>query len=212
MANQITIGRNPQSTIVVDAKYNTVSGNHATITRNGETLTLEDHSTNGSYVNGVKYHNGSVQIHMGDNVTLGQQYSLDLNKVMSLLGGHAATQRQVTPATAREAQPQSAPQININVGGNPQPKPARPQEEYHGTMPEKHMGLAIVSLVLGFSMLIPMILSIMAIVNASNVESKWNAGDYSGAREASSKAQSLSWWSIILGILLVLAYVAAVLA
>lgn len=105
MANQITIGRNPQSTIVVDAKYNTVSGNHATITCNGNTLILEDHSTNGTYVNGIKCHNGSVQIHMGDSVTLGQQYPLNISEVMSLLGGHAATQRMVTPATARVSRP-----------------------------------------------------------------------------------------------------------
>lgn len=117
MANQITIGRNPQSTIVVDAKYNTVSGNHATITRNGNTLTLEDHSTNGTYVNGVKCHNGSVQIRMGDSVTLGQQYPLDISEVMSLLGGHAATQRMVTPATARVPQPEAQGQ-NVNVQVN----------------------------------------------------------------------------------------------
>lgn len=196
MANQITIGRNPQSTIVVDARYNTVSGNHATITRNGNTLILEDHSTNGSYVNGIKYHNGSVQIHQGDNVTLGQQYPLNISEVMSLLGVCDATQRVVTPATARVVQPE----------------PVRPQEEYHGTMPEKHMGLAIVSLIMGFSMLIPMILSIIAIVNASNVESRWHAGDYAGAREASSKAQNLAWWSIILAFVLVFLYIAAVLA
>lgn len=120
MANQITIGRNPQSTIVVDAKYNTVSGNHATITRNGNTLTIEDHSTNGTYVNGVKCHNGSVQIHMGDSVTLGQQYPLNISEVMSLLGGPAATQRMVTPATARVPQPDAHQQnvnVQINVGG-----------------------------------------------------------------------------------------------
>ncbi|MCQ2324618.1 MAG: CD225/dispanin family protein [Paludibacteraceae bacterium] len=196
MANQITIGRNPQSTIVVDAKYNTVSGNHATITCEGNTLTFKDHSTNGSFVNGVKCHNGSMQIHMGDNVTLGQQYPLDMNEVMSLLGGHAATQRIVTPATARILQPE----------------PIRPQEEYHGTMPEKHMELAIVSLILGFSMLVPMILSIIAIVNASNVESRWRAGDYSGAREASSKAKSLAWWSIVLAFILVFVFVASYMA
>ena len=38
---QITIGRNAQSTIVVDAQYNTVSGNHATISYDGTTYTLE---------------------------------------------------------------------------------------------------------------------------------------------------------------------------
>ena len=62
MTNQITIGRNPQSTIVVDAQYTTVSGLHATITRNGNVLTLEDHSTNGTYINGQKIHHASATI------------------------------------------------------------------------------------------------------------------------------------------------------
>ena len=54
--NQITIGRNSQSTIVVGAEYNTVSGNHATISFDGVSYILQDHSTNGSYVNGNYIH------------------------------------------------------------------------------------------------------------------------------------------------------------
>ena len=118
---QITIGRNTQSTIVVDAQYNTVSGNHATISYDGVAYILQDHSTNGTYVNGNRIHHASCQIRLGDHITLGTQYVLNMNEVISLLGGGRATQRRVdTPATARVA-PQAQPmnqQINVNIGGN----------------------------------------------------------------------------------------------
>lgn len=103
MANQITIGRNPQNTIVVDAQYNTVSGSHATISRNGNTLTFEDHSTNGSYINGQKVHHSSITIQQGDIITLGHQYTLNMNDVIRYLGGSRDTQRTPqVPGTARE--------------------------------------------------------------------------------------------------------------
>lgn len=108
--NQITIGRNSQSTIVVPSQYNTVSGNHATITREGNAYILEDHSTNGTYVNGTHIHHASCQISPGDQITLGLQYNLDIPTVQNLLGSGRATQRYPeTPATARVA-PMQLPQ------------------------------------------------------------------------------------------------------
>lgn len=118
---QITIGRNTQSNIVVDAQYKTVSTNHATIFYDGGTYILQDHSTNGTYINGNQIHNTSSQIRQGDHITLGSQYVLNMNEVVSLLGGGRATQRRVdAPATQRyapqvPAQPMNQ-QIDINVG------------------------------------------------------------------------------------------------
>ena len=97
MTNQITIGRNPQSTIVVDAQYTTVSGSHATITRNDNVLTLEDHSTNGTYINGQKIHHASATIRIGDTITLGHQYPLNMSDVLRYLGGGYETQRIPQP-------------------------------------------------------------------------------------------------------------------
>jgi hypothetical protein len=217
---QITIGRNAQSTIVVNAQYNTVSGNHATISYDGAAYILQDHSTNGTYVNGNRIHHASCQIRLGDHITLGTQYVLNMNEVTSLFGGGRATQRRVdTPATARVA-PQVQPmnqQININLGGAPEsPKPAPVREDrkesVHQPMPTSYMGLAIVSLVLGISIPLCWIFSIIAIVNASKVATLWANKEYAAAREASSKAQTHSWISIILGIVLVIIYVAAVMS
>ena len=199
---QITIGRNAQSTITVDAQYNTVSGNHATISYDGSTYTLQDHSTNGTYVNGNRIHNASCQIRQGDHITLASQYVLNMNEVISLLGGGHATQRRVHQATS--PMPQVAPQVV--------PQAPEKQESVRQPMPTSYMGLAIVSLILGISIPLCWIFSIIAIVNAGKVSTLWANKEYTAAREASSKAQTHSWISIILGIVLVIISVASVMS
>ena len=199
---QITIGRNAQSTITVDAQYNTVSGNHATISYDGSTYTLQDHSTNGTYVNGNRIHNASCQIRQGDHITLASQYVLNMNEVISLLGGGHATQRRVHQATS--PMPQVAPQVV--------PQAPEKQESVRQPMPTSYMGLAIVSLVLGISIPLCWIFSIIAIVNAGKVSTLWANKEYTAAREASSKAQTHSWISIILGIVLVIISIASVMS
>lgn len=194
---QITIGRNAQSNIVVDAQYNTVSGNHATISYDGSTYTLQDHSTNGTYINGNRIHNASCQIRRGDHITLGSQYVLNINEVISLLGGGRATQRRVeTPATQRVAPPVV-------------PQAPEKQESVRQPMPTTYMGLAIVSLILGISFPICWILSIIAIVNAGKVSTLWANKEYTAAREVSNKAKTLSWVSIVLGFIFVIINIAA---
>lgn len=196
---QITIGRNAQSTIVVDAQYNTVSGNHATISYDGAAYILQDHSTNGTYVNGNRIHHASCQIRLGDHITLGTQYVLNMNEVTSLLGGGRATQRRVdTPATARVI-PQVQPINNA----------PEKQKSVHQPMPDSHMALAIISLILGISSMICIIFSIIAIVNAGKVSTLWNNKEYSAAREASSKAKTFSWISIVIGFIAVFILIAA---
>ena len=191
---QITIGRNAQSNIVVDAQYNTVSGNHATISYDGSTYTLQDHSTNGTYINGNRIHNASCQIRKGDHITLGSQYVLNMNEVISLLGGGHATQRRVHQATS--PMPQPAPQVAQPV--------IEKQESVRQPMPNSYMGLAIISLVLGASTLICLIFSIIALVNAGKVSTLWANKEYAAARDASNKAKTFSWISIIAGFVLVI--------
>ena len=201
----ITIGRSPQNTIVVDSSYSTVSSNHATITDNGGVLTLQDHSTNGTYINGQHIHNQSVTIRQGDKITLASTYALPWNEVMRYFGGGHATQRYPqTPQTMRD-EPRQAPQVVvIKEEKQTDDSPTEP-------MPEKHMALAIISLLLGFTNIICLILSIIAIVNASQVESRWNMRDYAGARQASEKANSLGWWSIVIAFIGTILYIFAIL-
>lgn len=131
--NQITIGRNSLSTIVVSPQYNTVSGNHATITREGNTYILEDHSTNGTYINGVKIWHTSCQIRPGDKITLGLQYVLNFSEVQALLDSSRPTERVPAAPVAPMQMPQNAPlnqQININMGG------AQPGQEMKRETPQ----------------------------------------------------------------------------
>ena len=70
---QITIGRNAQSTIIVGAEYNTVSGNHATISYDGQSYILQDHSTNGTYINGKRLAPGEeMVVNRSDEIQFGK--------------------------------------------------------------------------------------------------------------------------------------------
>lgn len=106
--NTITIGRNPQNTIVVGAEYTTVSGQHATIEQVGDQLYLQDHSTNGTYVNGAYIHNQRVVISPTDRVTLSTSYSLNMQQVMQQLSPSRATSRYIP--TAPQPVPSPIPQ------------------------------------------------------------------------------------------------------
>lgn len=118
--NQITIGRNSQCTLVVAPQYKTVSGTHATITYDGNHYILQDHSLNGTYVNGVKIHNSSYNIHKGDTITLGQQYQLSFSHIQSLFStGHNTVRKDGTqPVNMGGGNVNNLQQININVEGN----------------------------------------------------------------------------------------------
>ncbi len=83
--NTITIGRSPENTISVGSNYATVSGHHVTITQANGQLYLQDHSTNGSYVNGKFVHNQQVAIRPNDTITLGREYRLDMSAVLRAL-------------------------------------------------------------------------------------------------------------------------------
>lgn len=84
-------------------------------------------------------------------------------------------------------------------GYNPMPGTAGPV----GTPPPNNLALAIITTVL---CCLP--LGIVAIIQATKVNSLWQAGDQAGAREASDKAKKFSIWGIAIGIpLLILSVV-----
>jgi len=115
--NQITIGRSEQSSIVVPSQFNLVSRTHATITLDGNVYMLEDHSTNGTYVNGTLIHHASCQICPGDNITLGQQFILNFNDVRALLELRGTVIREVNT------------NINNAIIGTPNPEAANRKPE-----------------------------------------------------------------------------------
>ncbi|MBO7476830.1 MAG: FHA domain-containing protein [Salinivirgaceae bacterium] len=93
MKSRISIGRNPDNDIVVDSGFNTVSGHHATITRSGDNYVFEDHSTNGSYVNGQKVHNTTITLRHGDNIRLSNNFLLDWRQIDALIFNGQSTER-----------------------------------------------------------------------------------------------------------------------
>lgn len=114
--NKITIGRDANSSIVVPARYTTVSESHVTIERLGKNYTLIDHSTNGTYVNGVKVLNDSCHIVMSDTITLGLKYALDMTQVEKLL----ADEPQAEPVAlaeepAAKEEPKEEPVVEVEV-------------------------------------------------------------------------------------------------
>ncbi len=53
-------------------------------------------------------------------------------------------------------------------------------------------------------------LGIVSIVYAAQVNSKWSAGDYQGAQEASNNAKKWAIWSAIAGVIVLILYVIGV--
>lgn len=74
---KISIGRNPQSDIVVDDRWDMVSNEHADIELRDGDLIFLDHSTNGTVINKQKIHNTNVGIYPGDLIMLAGKYELN---------------------------------------------------------------------------------------------------------------------------------------
>ncbi len=79
---KITIGRSPECDIVVGEVWDTVSNEHADIVSNGTELTLVDHSSNGTVINGQKIHNISVGIYPGDVIKLAGKFVVEWSELI----------------------------------------------------------------------------------------------------------------------------------
>jgi|SRR5690606_3635503 len=69
------------------------------------------------------------------------------------------------------------------------------------TPPENNMTLAIIGTILGLCSpcCIGLIVGIVAIVMASQVNTKFNAGDYAGAQSSAKNAKILAYVAIVIG-------------
>lgn len=72
----LTIGRNPESGIVVSEAFPRVSNNHATIELTDGRLVYHDHSSNGTLINGNLIRQEQVVLTNGDNIMLAGEYVL----------------------------------------------------------------------------------------------------------------------------------------
>lgn len=73
---RISIGRDPQSDIVVDDRWDTVSNEHADIELLDGRLVYYDHSSNGTIINKQKIHNKNVGVYPGDVIMLAGKFEL----------------------------------------------------------------------------------------------------------------------------------------
>lgn len=72
--NSLTLGRDPESGLVVSEAFPRVSNNHATLEIENGGLTLTDHSSNGTVVNGRLVHHEKVALKNGDQILLAGDY------------------------------------------------------------------------------------------------------------------------------------------
>ncbi len=72
----LTIGRNPESGIVVSEAFPRVSNNHATIEMADGRLVYNDHSSNGTLINGNLVRHEQVVLTNGDQILLAGEYLL----------------------------------------------------------------------------------------------------------------------------------------
>ncbi|MBO7476831.1 MAG: FHA domain-containing protein [Salinivirgaceae bacterium] len=117
MNSKISIGRNPDNDIVVDSNFNTVSGHHATITRSGDNYVFEDHSTNGSYVNGQRVHNTTVILRHGDNVRLSNNFLLDWRQIDARMFNGQQTERVNYATQYQQHSNNYEPEMNTERAG-----------------------------------------------------------------------------------------------
>jgi len=77
-----TIGREENSNIIISDPSKMVSRHHATLTVNGTKMTIMDHSSNGTFINGIKISsNTPVPVTRKDVVSFANIYDLDWNRV-----------------------------------------------------------------------------------------------------------------------------------
>lgn len=72
--------------------------------------------------------------------------------------------------------------------------------------PDNYLVMSIIATVIGFCSCLPLILGIVSIIFSTQVDSKYNMGDYAGAESASKAAQILSIISLVLAILSIVGY------
>lgn len=77
-----TIGREENSNIIISDPSKMVSRHHATLTVNGTKMTIMDHSSNGTFINGIKISsNTPVPVTRKDVVSFANIYDLDWSRI-----------------------------------------------------------------------------------------------------------------------------------
>lgn len=120
-----TVGRNPQSNIVITG-YDVVSFDHATLEYEGGQWLFIDDSSNGSLVNGQLFHHASCPIKQGDVIMLAGVCPLPWERIQALVP-QAAPQPAMNSRPTQMYTPQAEPQPQQAYQ---QPAYQQPQQQY----------------------------------------------------------------------------------
>lgn len=105
---KVLIGRSSQCDYTIEnpEQHGAVSGKHATIseTETPDIFLFEDHSMNGSYVNGQLLHHSSCQVKISDYITLGKTYTLPLADIAKRYFSSYKTTKKVSQPKPENAQ------------------------------------------------------------------------------------------------------------
>ena len=108
---KILIGRSPQCDYTIEnpEQHGTVSSRHATLTETDDqhVFMFEDHSKNGSYINGQLLHHEGCKVNISDHITLGKTYILpfiDIVKRYFMIQRTTKKKPQQEPGTPAGAQ------------------------------------------------------------------------------------------------------------
>ena len=85
MNQRTTIGRDSINQIIIGDFSSKVSRNHATIHFDGHRIVFEDHSSNGTIINGRNVFRSSIEIRESDEILLGGEVRLPWSRIMPFL-------------------------------------------------------------------------------------------------------------------------------
>lgn len=136
-STKIKIGRSPDSTVVIDERWDTVSNDHADIELRNEALIFVDHSSNGTIINKQKIHNREVGIYPGDNIMLAGVYELSWD----LISGYFPQSKRPTVTKnirAEQAEDVSRKTVQVNTANASSSKNARQTEQFNAPQQRQH--------------------------------------------------------------------------
>ena len=123
---KVLIGRGSQCDYTIEnpEQHGTVSGAHATIseTDNPNQFLFEDHSRNGSYINGHLLHNDRCLINANDNITLSRTYVLPLTDILqNYFSSRKTIKRESRQTQIHNFEPEQTRKWNPMATGDPKP-------------------------------------------------------------------------------------------
>lgn len=186
---RVTIGRDSSCTISLPDSCQYASRNHGAIIYENGILKFEDHSTNGTSINGEMIKNDTRVINRGDQIKISGRYLLDWNQILQFI--------PLDPRSTIVGVPGRGTVMEESASGSQSSSVSNPAFEQKAESvppkPDNHLVLAILCTVF---CCLP--LGIVGIVYANKVDSLYAMKQYQEAKSASDSASQWSWIGIII--------------